>query len=595
MRGWIVRVVVLWTLCCSGASWPGAASAQCLKDTREAAFGDAGKAAVVTYLCKAAEQQSPSVRVEFHRLSEAAAAGVLAGAPWPEVTNVLGKVRLLDNATRREALGLYQKFGITEEREDSFHFQAFAAQGGTASEKVSAGTGRRKFTYLTYPDTEGLTGQTLALPEADTQIRTTSTWPPDMAFYYGGEECKPGNYACITLWRYFNADDVSRFEDRWKKQQAITAIENPDNQFPAVDENGNPLPTPGSAPLKLISHLTRNGWPEDFIVAVGSYNQCGGGYDFSYYPRQMILDAAVVQNISTKPQTVGELLGSQVESTDLRPPAPAMRGVVAAGIVPIPGAVGKLAPGERVLVPLRMTFVAPKGLAANFTGKLADARKLHAAYQALPPGTVVKETMEGVEKPLAKPRESFLAPALPKVTSYTWGPEITLKGLMVDGQRIILEETSANFLELTAGDGYGSCPYLYAYDADKRTWINHGKVIDKADSASKETTEDVPMSKFTTRFRLREEELELSHINRVALHVDMKDGSRLVLAPDDPRLASKDDRYVQILAGRLIDFAFALPKGVSEADVATSKLSITGYYRRYSALKLVTNATERSD
>lgn len=562
-----------------------AAHAQCVKDAREVTFGE-GNAKLVTYLCKPEGASAPSVRVEFHRLSEAAAAGVLAGKPWPEVAAILGKARLVDNGVRAEGLKLYKDFGISEDREDAFHFQATGAEATEETQKVSAGTGRKAITYLTYPDTEGLTGQSLALPDEDKVIRATQRWPDDMKFYYKGDACPPGDYSCISLWRYLNADDLGRFEERWQAQQAMMRIENPD--FAAtMDSNEEPIPTPGSGPLKLLQYLTKDTWPDDFVVIVGSYNGCGGGYDFSYFPRQMVLDVAVIQNVSSKPMSVGELLGTHVEDTGLRPPAPPMRGVVAAGVVPIPGTVGKLAPGERALVPLKMTFVAPKGLALAFSGKLSDARKIFSGYEKLPSGTVVKEVPPGEQNTLQKTKESFRAPELPKVTPYMWGPELTLKGLNVDGKRIILEDASANFLELTAGEGYGSCPFLYSYDDAARTWVSHGKVIDNADDPSKEMTQEVDITAFATRFRIAEEELEMSEMNRVVLNVTRKDGTAMQLMPDDIRLKEKDDRYVRILSGRAINVSFSLPPGMKAADVASSKLSITGYYRRYSSMNVV--------
>lgn len=561
------------------------ATAQCIKDAREAKFGQ-GNATLTTYLCKAEGETTPSIRVEFHRLSEAAAAGVIAGKPWPEVSAVIGKARVVDNGVRKEAANLYANYGITEEREDAFHFQATGSEAPELSEKVSAGTGRKPITYLTYPDTEGLTGQNMALPDEDKVVRATQRWPDGMKFYYKGDECKLGDYNCIMLWRYFSAEDLQRFEERWQAHQAIMRVENPD--FAAsMDNNEEPIPTPGSGPLKLLSYLTKDTWPDDFVVVVGSYNGCGGGYDFSYYPRQMVLDVAVVQNVSSKPMSVGDLLGTEVDDTGLRPPAPPMRGVVAAGVVPIQGKVGKLAPGERALVPLKMTFVAPKGLAGQFSGKLADARKVYAQYEKLPAGAVVKEDPPGEQNTLQKAKESFRPPELPKVTPYMWGPELTLKGLNVDGKRIILDEQSANFLELTAGEGYGSCPFLYSYDDAARTWVSHGKVIDNADDATKEMTQDVAITAFATRFRIAEEELEMSEINRVVLKVQRKSGEDLVLLPDDMRLKEKDDRYVRILAGRAINVSFSLPPGTRPDDVTGSTLSVTGYYRRYSSMNTV--------
>lgn len=562
------------------------ASAECIKETRDTAIGESGKAKLLSYLCKVEGGKTPALRVAFHRLSEAAIPGALEGKAWPEIAKILGEYRVHDNPVKHEAERLFQTFGVTEDREDAFHFQAFGGPGGSVSEKVSQDTGRKQITYLTYPDTEGQTGQSMALPEEDKIIRTTKEWPKDFGFFYSGADCAPGNYACTTLWRYLTADDVQKFEERWKAKQAITKLEHPDEGV-GVDENGKPYPIPGAAPLKLLSFLTKDSWPEDFAVVTGEYNGCGGGYDFTYFPRQLVADVALLENVSENAVNIGELLGSQSETNGLRAPVPAIRGVVAAGVVPIPGAVGTLEPGAKILVPLKLIFVAPSGLAKRFSGTMATSRSIFEKFEKLPTNTTIKEEVEGDSYKLAKARESFLPPTLPKVPPYAWGPEIALKGAMVDGQRMILDETNANYIEVTAGEGYGSCPFLYAYDEAERIWVNHGKIIDKADAARKEMTQEIVLSKFTSRFRLQEEELELARINRVVLNVTLNDGATLLLEPDDKRLAKADSAYVQIPAGHAVNISFALPSGYTEADVKASKLSVTGYYRRYSTLDLL--------
>ena len=55
-------------------------------------------------------------------------------------------------------------------------------------------------------------------------------------------------------------------------------------------------------------------------------------------------------------------------------------------------------------------------------------------------------------------------------------------------------------------------------------WVRHGKVIDKANSKDKEMTETKTFSGFRSKFRLAEEELEVSYIDHVKLEVELKDG-----------------------------------------------------------------------
>ena len=65
---------------------------------------------------------------------------------------------------------------------------------------------------------------------------------------------------------------------------------------------------------------------------------------------------------------------------------------------------------------------------------------------------VRKRARASARRPRQSPRTHF------------YGPEIALKGLVVAGKPIVFDQASRNFMQLTAGEGYGSCPYLYAWD-----------------------------------------------------------------------------------------------------------------------------------
>lgn len=573
-----------------------AVQAQCLKDTRAVKFGK-GSAQLLTYLCKAGAEGAGQIRVEFHTLSDAAAGSLLAGKPWPELAKILGRYTLIENAVSQEANNLLDRFGAAQDVESLFYFQA---KGGKASEKVEVGSGVKSMRYLAFPDTEGMTGGYLPLPEADAIVKNTTGWPEGFNFWYEyGENCKkPEEFGCVRLWRYLNADDIAQYETRWHKQNEALGLNDPGPdgaatgapQAPgeAVDAGAEAPPDnkPDTKDLRLIEYLTRDGWPEDFVAAVGAYSPCGG-LSVQYYPRQMALDVAVIENVSAKPLEIGELLGVTASSEALRLDAQTktLKSQPAASIAPPQG---RLAPGAKLLLPLRITFNAPKGLKEEFKGSLADARKFYALIQKLPPGTLLKEPYpEDEAKPVMKARESFKPPVLPKMVNYAYGPEVALTGLIVNGGKIILEDAGANFLELTAGEGYGSCPYLYAYDAAAKSWIHYGKIIHNANSKANEMTEEAPQARFALRFRLSEQEAEVSFIDRAALNIALRNGEKLTLLPADDRLKAADGRYARIVAGQSMEMRFALPPGVYEADVAASSLAVTGYYRTYGSLDLV--------
>jgi len=585
-RGFVRKFAIMLL---AASALPASAWAQCVKGTRDVGIGSA-VAKFASYLCQASPD-GPQVSIQFLRLSDAAAAGVIRGQLWPEVNGYLGNVRLHETPVTAEVRDLFDRFGQTHDREDAYYVQAFAPKAGRSTQKESAGTGIKRLTYLAYPDTQHMTMEPIALPEADVTVKSGRSWPDGFRFYYGlpGEvanevaRCdKPDDFHCIILWRPLNADDVSQFEDRFQRHERMLRTEEaPEISDTPVDLE--PIKTPGSEPLPLISYLTKGGWPDDFITVVGTYSACGGGYDFSYYPRPMVLDAAIIENGSSGPLSIGEILGAAAGG-GLRAP------LASRDAAPASGAIGTLAPGEKVLVPLRINFVVPEGLKDAFATPMDKARAFYSRIDRLPAGTIIEEQptewMNVLENPLRKKKEGYRPPERPAMGSLVFGPEIVMNGLMVDGARVLLQETSSNFLELTAGEGYGSCPYLYVLDSGTGRWVNYGKVIHEADTPLKETTEEVRLHTLATRFRIAEEELEISQINRVMLLLDLRKSQTLRLEPDLAALKAADKDYVAIAAGKALEFSFALPAGVREADVAAARLMITGYYRRYSSMSI---------
>lgn len=577
----------------AGVAWAGQVRAQCLQDAREVKLG-AGSVRLVSYLCRAPGAASP-VRIGFYRLSEAAAGSLLSGKPWAEIARLLGKGKLIDTAPGREAANLFRQFGRTETHDDSFQIRASAA-GGSEAEPIEAGTGAKALTYITYPDAEGGGGQPISLPDADATIKTTSAWGPEFRFYYRNyPQCTaPEALECAVLWRYLTAEDVVQFEARAKREQEALGLD----ANPGMTEiDGVPvatpseMATPGAEQLPLIQYLTKDGWPEDFITVVGGYSICGG-VDFQYFPRKLVVDIAVIENAGAREIALGELLGSTIGGAGLRPEQPA-RPAAGGALAAITGPVGTLAAGQRVLVPLRLNFVSPDGLLEAFSATPAEAQNFYAMIAQRPPGSLIVEPREGdpqiwegMAPPLQKTRESYLPPEAPNVGPYVFGPELALQGLTVDGVRVSLTEESANYLELTASSGGGSCPFLYAFDETARDWINYGKVIDEANAESKRMTQEVKLAGPAFRFRLAEEELEMSMIDRAALILKLRSGQSRVIETADVLLAKAEGRERTIVAGQAVEFSFPMPADVQMADIEETYLSITGYYRRYGSMQL---------
>ena len=150
--------------------------------------------------------------------------------------------------------------------------------------------------------------------------------------------------------------------------------------------------------------------------------------------------------------------------------------------------------------------------------------------------------------------------------------------------RLDLIERAANFMDMSVAYEAGSCPYLLAWDAKERDWVNHGKVLHKAPSKADEYIEAKSFSGFQSQFRIEEREPEVAFIDHAELVVELKTGETITLKPDNPSLAARDNDYLRLYWGDRADIAFVLPDGITKSDVTQSRFLVTGYYRRYSSL-----------
>ena len=171
--------------------------------------------------------------------------------------------------------------------------------------------------------------------------------------------------------------------DKSTPEQAAQDVESGES----ADLSGEPDATStelwGNAPKRyfsLVNYLTRDGFPADFLFVTGEAAECGGGVDFSIHIRQMVLDVAFIQNISSKPMSIDGLLGSEAPATNLRASASAG----ASG--PLALAAGEIKPGETIAVPLAISFVMAGSLENEF-GLPAEAAKTTSASSPARPSS----------------------------------------------------------------------------------------------------------------------------------------------------------------------------------------------------------------
>ena len=318
--------------------------------------------------------------------------------------------------------------------------------------------------------------------------------------------------------------------------------------------------------------------PEDFLTLVdGDPFSCGCGSEGDgIHIRQLLLHAAFVKNISTRAIELDALIKGNDQSELLRP---YIEGQSAADVQREPVGPLSLAPGDTVAIPLRMNFVPAESLKKTF-GDVVSANKTHQKIRNWPSESFAPDSDCGV-KAIVR-RSSFGPPTAPSPRVYSYGPAVTLKGVSISGTPVEFERSLSNFFLIAAGSGYGSCPYIYAYDDHDSEWVRHGKIIDKASAPEKETTQRLELAGLVTRFRISEEELELTFVHRLRLELRLADGSMVTLMSRNRLRPEGRGHYDKIRYGTEREYDFDLPDEVDRASVVKSTLAVTGYYLRYS-------------
>jgi hypothetical protein len=596
-RRWPIAAVI-WTFAAVWLSSP-AAAADCLPSTREIKFPD-GSARVKNYVCRLAGSSKPKIEVEFDRLSEAAAGNLVEGTSYPDLARALGSWTVIRNDVFAEAKALFDTYGRKDLVDSCYRFDAGTETGPkpyrTNPDKQVCNE-KRAIWYLSFPDMENLTSE--MMPELDAQkiIQSSTDWPPGWNFFY--HHCRQSAWIeCTLLWRPARRNDLADYWDNLKKYEDQLALADKDSGAMPPDSTVDPEVEKETRAAKekkqrffaLLQHVATETWPDDFLTITGSYAACGGGFDFALHVRQLALEVAFVKNISSEPMSVDELIGIADVERALRtgPDAGAARASEAVRL-----AATTLRPGEKIAIPLKIVFVPAGGADAIFQSGLDPvpldrpaAEQAFKAIMAAKPGTIFREKESDAKQRLRKVRESFGAPTVPKVSDYTYGPAFDLKGLTLSGERVEFDSGTRNFFKIAAGEGYGSCPFLYAYDAATDSWLRRGKIIHAASSPKKEMTQRIEFPGLTLRFAIREEELEVAYIRSVQLELLLSDDRLLVLTPRTSAEVNGSEGLTVIRSGQGREFGFDLPESAKAAEVKRSTLIVSGYYRPYSSIAI---------
>ena len=177
--------------------------------------------------------------------------------------------------------------------------------------------------------------------------------------------------------------------------------------------------------------------------------ECLGGFEGKYVMPTLALDVAIVENASFAPVQILDLVGVLGKTRGLR------AATAAADTSAAPLHIGEIqvAPGGKVIIPLRITFFA--GIANGEPwGSMSDARKMYQRIASKPASAIFTLTSRRTKPPVVfrKAKSSFGPPELPESTEYRFGAELQLSGFFVDTSGFNLDHTEPNLVTLYGGD-----------------------------------------------------------------------------------------------------------------------------------------------
>ena len=469
------------------------------------------------YICET--PNGARIRVQLHRVSDAVADAIIQRTLPTALEPVLGGTELIDNPVSERFKELMDKFA--EKQGYACETINQLAPGGqeTYHRDDCEGNGKRR-------TLGGWDGSSVGpFPAAadmehmlsNNALPPTYTISPDSS----GEQ--------TTGWRPMRLKDIENLDTKIKDFNLLAARAkqsvSPRNMISQARE------------LRFYRYLADGNLPKGFSAIEASLSYiCGddGREWVIHYPhRSMMVEIAILENLTSKPVRFSGFWGVAGRSNKLRRP-PALNYVKMAEVQNLGLAPITLGPGNRIALFQRMKLI-------------------------------VMHPPKGISLPI-----------------FDYGPAEYLRRFEANGHSVALERRDHNAALLTMSGEGGSCPYLYARAGNE--WINYGKVLHKAQGAARKQWDAREFDGFLGSFRLTELEPELAVIDRAVLDVTLKSGDVLSLRPDREALANSDDRVEHIYMHEVVELRFDLPVGISKRDVSRSRIRLLGHYERYSTL-----------
>jgi hypothetical protein len=545
------------------------------------------------------------LRVTFARLDEELAGNLARNEKTPELEQLFPNAHLVDNEVSSELRILFQyahKTTVPARNMALFvtvsapHGETFEVSSATLSPLNASQNETRRLWSISSDGATFGERQNYAISSnvVDRAIRNTTGWPDGFKFFY---ICQSNIIECTQLWRYLGrASDLDALEHDTDRDLVASnsdpRIANRDKSD-WVEDHDYIYKTH----FALFRYLAQRGWPERFLVIRWDVDFCGGAFIGYYVMPPLSLDVAIVENGSPETIRIKDIIGAMDTTAELR----ASTGQVdAAG----PLHVGEIQvpPGGRLTIPLRITFLG--GATEEAT---SDAQKMYQQITSRSPNAMITLTNKQATPwfTYRKRASSFKPPELPESKDYQFGPQLHLRGFLIENQDLQIDHTAPNLITLNGNEALkdaritgdkqadvvlslhennglgGSCPILYVWNEATAEWVNLGKVIHEANGEDHEATSMVSVTSDARRFRLAEQEPEVASIREAQLILTLRDGRRVSIEPDQSKGATFPRK---IPAYTSTSFTYSVPQAYIEAGITRAELAVTGFYNRNSAI-----------
>jgi hypothetical protein len=574
---------------------------------------------------------SRNLRVTFVRLDEVLT-GNLVREQTPEIEQLFGGAKLIDNEVSAELRALFHDFAhktVMPATNIKFTVKVKALRADEMSHAVSV-----ELPSITANENEvrrfwSISSKTVNVPQPNEYgiqypklsegffSKTNTRWPDGFKQFY---VCQNDAILCTELWRYISrlseldVIEHDMDEKRVAPEDAGTRDGDTDETVPEAagtrdksdwDED---IAYIYKTHFSLFRYLGKTGWPEKFLVMQAKQPECGYGLETSYIMPPLAFDVAIIENSSSEPIRILDLLGVMETNGGLRLSTSASGS--AGPAAPLGRSEILLPPLGKIIVPLHIAF-----LVEDWSYSMPFAMKMYRRIMSKPSNAIFSVTGRigdgrnaKIDFKVRRTRESFQRPETPAAAEYRFGPQLILSGLLLGTGDIQFDQREANSVTLNEKEDSESeqaqqpdapdvelhlhqnvdvgvsCPILYYWDDARREWVNRGKVIDGANGETHETTVTVEVGSDNRRFRLAEEELEVTSLRRLQLILTLRDGRRSVIDPVERNRFRSPASPFRIRAYSAAHFNFSVPEEYTRIGIERAELAITGYYTRYNEI-----------